>query len=279
MDHDPLTCFRGSLHSPSRAKSSHKQRCFRDVFDDNIISLIVRETNRFAAQILGPASTEWTTSAAEIKAYLGFMVVMGITRLPEIRDYWAVDTKMHNTFIASRITRDHFEENITRYLHFVDNTTLPSRDETGYHRLQKIMPAITAMKEKFVGNYNPHPENSIDEAMIPFKGIYTIYMYLLGIYTLYILYIHVNLPIPRTYILHTHCIMLYTCKYTHTSYIHNNIIICMYDVCVYLHNILTSLCRTSIAGRLCNRISLYVQCMGIFTCIIIHTQCTRHTSI
>ena len=37
----------------------------------------------------------------------------------------------------------------------------------------------------------------------------------------------------------------------------------MYDVCVYLHVILTSLC---------NRISLYVQCMGIFTCIIIHTQ-------
>ena len=189
MDHDPLTCFRGSLHSPSGAKSSHKQRClemFSHFFDDNIISLIVRETNRFAAQVLGPASTEWTTSAAEIKAYLGFMVVMG---LPEIRDYWAVDTKMHNTFIASRITRDCFEE-ITRYLHFVDNTTLPSRDETGYHRLQKVMPAITAMREKFVGNFNPHPHNSIDEAMIPFKGIYTIYMYIpvRCIYTVHIVY-------------------------------------------------------------------------------------------
>ena len=171
---DPCTVPAG----PRVATSRDALEMFSNFFDDNIISLIVRETNRFAAQVLGPASTEWTTSAAEIKAYLGFMVVMGITRLPEIRYYWAVDTKMHNTFIASRITRDHFEE-ITRYLHFVDNTTLPSRDETGYHWLQKVMPAITAMKEKFVGNYNPHPENSIDEAMIPFKGIY---MYLLPTY-------------------------------------------------------------------------------------------------
>ena len=180
---DPCTVLVG----PRVATSRDALEMFSHFFDDNIISLIVRETNRFAAQVLGPASTEWMTNAAEIKAYLGFMVVMGITRLPEIRDYWAMDTKMHNTFIASRITRDRFEE-ITRYLHFVDNTILPSRDETGYHRLQKVMPVITAMKEKFVDNYNPHPQNSIDEAMIPFKGIYNIHVPVRYIYTVHIVY-------------------------------------------------------------------------------------------
>ena len=97
------------------------------------------------------------------------MIVMGVNRLPEIRDYWAWDEKLNNTFISSRITRDRFEE-ITRYLHFVDNNTLPLRDEPGYHRLQKVAPIITLMKERFLGCYNPHPQNSIDEAMIPFKG-------------------------------------------------------------------------------------------------------------
>ena len=106
---------------------------------------------------------------AEIKAYFGFMVVMGVNRLPEIRDYWASDEKLHNTFIASRITRDRFEE-ITRYLHFIDNTGLPLRDEPGFHRLQKVLPMITVMKDRFLMNYSPHPQNSIDEAMIPFKG-------------------------------------------------------------------------------------------------------------
>ena len=146
---------------------------FSHFFSEDVLSLIVRETNRFAAQCLAAASnttTTWETNLEEVRAYLGFMVVMGVNRLPEIRDYWSVDTKLNNTFISSRITRKRFEE-VTRYLHFVDNTTLPLRDEPGFHRLQKVMPIITAMKEKFEGNYNPHPQNSIDEAMIPFKGL------------------------------------------------------------------------------------------------------------
>ena len=109
---------------------------------------------------------------SEIKACFGFMVLMGINRLSEIRDYWARDEKLYNTFIASRITRDRFEE-ISRYLHFVDNSSLPSRDQPGYHTLQKILPIISVMKERFLAKYNPHPQKSIDEAMIPFKGTYT----------------------------------------------------------------------------------------------------------
>lgn len=109
------------------------------------------------------------TSLEEIKAYLGFMIIMGINRLPEIRDYWSNDDKLHNTFIASRITCDCFEQ-ISRYLHFVDNTTLPSRDQPGYHRLQKVLPIITHTKRKCRENYNPHPQNSLDEAMIGYDG-------------------------------------------------------------------------------------------------------------
>ena len=97
------------------------------------------------------------------------MIVMGINRLPEIRDYWSTDEKMHNTFIASRITHDRFEQ-ISRYLHLVNNTSLPSRNQPGYHRLQKVLPIITHMKQKCKENYNPHPQNSVDEAMIGYKG-------------------------------------------------------------------------------------------------------------
>ena len=153
---------------------------FSHFFDDEILSLIVRETNLFAEQSLAAthSNTTWETNTTEIKAYLGFMILMGINRLPEIRDYWARDEKLHNSFIASRITRDRFEE-ISRYLHFVDDTILPSRDEPGYHRLQKVLPIITAMKERFLSSFNPHPQNSIDEAMIPFKGTCAcIYMYI-----------------------------------------------------------------------------------------------------
>ena len=79
------------------------------------------------------------------KGYLGFMILMGICELPEIRDYWAKDPYLHYSPVADRITRDSFEE-ISRYLHF-DNNALPAHGEEGYHRLQKILPIISAINE------------------------------------------------------------------------------------------------------------------------------------
>ena len=145
---------------------------FSKFFDNNLLSLIVRETNRYAAQFLAAtrSSHTWETDLEELKAYLGFRVVMGVCKLPEIRDYWSTDQKLNNSFISSRITRSRFKE-ITRYLHFVDNESLPQTGEQEFHRLQKVMPVITEVKNKCVANYNPHPQNSLDEAMIKFKGL------------------------------------------------------------------------------------------------------------
>ena len=56
-------------------------------FDDRLVSLIVAETNRYATQVLQGTTKEWFTDANEIRAYFGFMILMGINQLPEIRDY------------------------------------------------------------------------------------------------------------------------------------------------------------------------------------------------
>ena len=129
---------------------------------------------RYATQCLAAtnSSSTWETDAEKVKAYLGFMMVMGINRLPEIQDYWSSDSKLGNTFISSCITRTRFEE-ISRYLHFVDNDDLPARDEPSFHRLQKVMPVLQEVRKRCVGNYNPNRENTVDEAMIPFKGVCT----------------------------------------------------------------------------------------------------------
>ena len=50
---------------------------------------IAEETNCYAAQYASqqPSSNrpEWKTSVEEIKAYFGFIVLMGINQLPEMR--------------------------------------------------------------------------------------------------------------------------------------------------------------------------------------------------
>ena len=68
------------------------------------------ETNRYAEQSLRGTDKEWSTNADEIRAYLGFMILMGINRLPEIRDYWSTNENLHYSPVADRITRDQFEQ-------------------------------------------------------------------------------------------------------------------------------------------------------------------------
>ena len=84
---------------------------------------------------------------------------------------------LHYAPIADRISRDRFEE-ITRYLHFVDNDILPARGEEGFSLLQKVEPVISHLKAKFKSVYYPHCQCSIDEAMIPFKGQSSMKQYL-----------------------------------------------------------------------------------------------------
>ena len=154
---------------PAVPISSDPRELFSLFFDDEVIDLIVRETNMYAQQCLVNTTTMWSTTSDEIRAYIGFYLLMGINRLPEIWDYWAKDEKLHYTPVASRISRTRFEA-INRYLHFADNTQLPSREEQGYNRVQKVQPIITAMKQRCTSLYRPNAQNSIDEAMIPFKG-------------------------------------------------------------------------------------------------------------
>ncbi len=83
---------------------------------------------------------KWTPlTADELKAYMGFCMLMGIVRLPHpLR-------KKTSTFyyapIASKIARDRFRD-IRRHLHFRDNTT------RGTDRLAKVRPLIDKINER-----------------------------------------------------------------------------------------------------------------------------------
>ena len=158
------------MHWTSGGTSSTHQsrRSFSYFFNEALLDTIAHKTNRFVVQSLAASNVNrtWETSIEKLKAYFGFMVVMGINRLPEIRHYWSSDNKH---FIASRITQEKFEE-ISRYIHSTDNTTLPAKDEPGYCRLQKVLPIIQYLRQALFGSIEAKCRNSIDEAMIPFKG-------------------------------------------------------------------------------------------------------------
>lgn len=156
-------------HGPKEYIRSDPAELFNLFFTQDIISSIVLETNRYAAQCLQGTSSTWSTCEEEIRAYFGFYIFMGLVKMPEIRDYWSNDDTFHYTPIASKISRHRFEE-ISRYLHFVDKTKLPARGTPGHHRLQHVKPVLDALKERFSRVYQPGPNLSVDEAMVPLKG-------------------------------------------------------------------------------------------------------------
>ena len=99
-------------------------------FTHNLLEMIVTETNRYASLCLKEKYNDWEKiTVDELKAYFGFMILTGIARLPSIRDYWRNDEAFHYHPIANRISRTRFLQ-IHRFLHFVDNDTLPAYGDT-----------------------------------------------------------------------------------------------------------------------------------------------------
>ena len=78
------------------------------------------------------------------------MILMGICRLPEMRDYWAKNEQLHYSPICNR---SRFEA-ITRNLHFVNNETLLERGDPNYDKLQKIRPVIIHLSSTFLSQIN-----------------------------------------------------------------------------------------------------------------------------
>ena len=81
---------------------------FRLLFTEQLLDTIVKETNQYALQVLGPAKfTAWTpTDREEVAAYTGFQFMMGLSPKPSLYDYWRRNPLFHYPPIADKISRN-----------------------------------------------------------------------------------------------------------------------------------------------------------------------------
>ena len=160
---------------PTTPISANPTDVFLAFFTPQLIQHICTETNKYAATCISTTQSssgsemEWATTEEEIQAYLGFLILMGITKLPDLYDYWSQNEMLHNFAIASRIPHKRFLE-LQRYRHFIDDANIVPRGQLGYDRLAKVRPVLDSLRATFLGNYTPHRDVAIDEAMVPFKG-------------------------------------------------------------------------------------------------------------
>ena len=155
---------------------------FQLFFTSALMATVVEQTNLYAHQVLGDAAEgRWTDITAEdMWAFLGFVIFMGINRLPQMNLYWNTSPEFRYHAIADQMTRDRFKD-ILRFFHFCDNSILQPTSPQDPHtrdRLWKIRPVIEAIVTACRTNYRPHREQAIDEAMVAFKGRSSLKQYL-----------------------------------------------------------------------------------------------------
>ena len=103
---------------------------FELFYTPQCFQLIVRESNRYAKEVMDNEKYESgkPIDVADLKDFLGSNIFMGLNQLPSKDDYWKRSPVYHYAAIAERISR---------YLHFVDNSTLASPGSQEYVTLRK----------------------------------------------------------------------------------------------------------------------------------------------
>nr|XP_037877014.1 uncharacterized protein LOC105841883 [Bombyx mori] len=146
---------------------------FLKIWDADIIARIVRETNRYGGEMLRrnekPNSRlkRWQdVTDDDIKKFFAIIILQSLVTNNVEREYWYPkldelrignfgDIMPYNRFLI-----------IKRCLHFVNNASLPVPS----NRLDKIMPVIEHLNEKFSSLYILEQNVAIDESLLLWKG-------------------------------------------------------------------------------------------------------------
>uniref|UniRef100_A0A2H1W609 SFRICE_037012 n=1 Tax=Spodoptera frugiperda TaxID=7108 RepID=A0A2H1W609_SPOFR len=153
-----------------KANDTHKTSplsIFERLFPDELIVIIVEQTNRYAHQ---KNSKNWKpVTQQDIKAYLGVLILMGLNPLPDMELYWSSDPFYYNKEIAQVFPIVRFKK-ITENLHLNDNEMEPPRGSSEYDKLYKLRPLLTELNTVYQREAFNSAVQSIDECMVKFKG-------------------------------------------------------------------------------------------------------------
>ncbi|XP_015375256.1 PREDICTED: piggyBac transposable element-derived protein 4-like [Diuraphis noxia] len=154
------------IENPSQSPNVTNHAC------DDIIELIVIETNRNAEQFLSKIRlskasrfSKWVpTNYNEIKKFIGLLLWMGLVQMPSIESYWSTKSRYINSIAGKTMPRNRFEL-ILRFWHFSDNMKAPVDD-----RIYKVRGLIERLVKNYQSVMEPGEYMAIDESMVPFRG-------------------------------------------------------------------------------------------------------------
>ena len=156
--------------------------CFRLFFYDEVLDLMVAQTNLNAAQVIGLEGhsaesrlRHWKeVTRSDMEQFIGLLIWMGLVDMPTIECYWKTSILYRNSVAPLAMPRNRFQS-ILRMWHFADNATATAED-----RLHKLKPLIDLLVAKFKDARTPGETLVVDESMVPFRGRLSFRQYIPG---------------------------------------------------------------------------------------------------
>ncbi|OXA56944.1 PiggyBac transposable element-derived protein 4 [Folsomia candida] len=143
---------------------------FLKLFTNEIQHEVVTQTNAFADQTGDCCTRRWSSwqelNEQELLKFLAVRMLMGVNRLPEMKQYWSKDPLLQYPIISKIMKQDRYFE-ILKYLHFSDNTRpsgnnqiLPDIKTFGYGGaivLKLLEPYLNKFYHLYCDNYFTSP--------------------------------------------------------------------------------------------------------------------------
>ncbi|XP_071051365.1 piggyBac transposable element-derived protein 3-like [Onthophagus taurus] len=143
---------------------------FSKFFDEEVIELILNQSNKYAQQ----KNRKANIAKQEVNAFIGVLILSGYMQVPRRKMFWEREKDCHNVIITEAITRDRFEYLFSN-LHVCDNQQLDQGD-----KFAKLRPLSTLLNKKFMDNSSLEEMHSVDEAMVPYYGCHSCKQYIRG---------------------------------------------------------------------------------------------------
>jgi len=149
---------------------------FEMFFDDALLETILKETNRFATEVIEKKSpigrhSQWhgwsEVTLQELKVFLAVIMNMSLNEKPSLEHYFAQGGLYKQDFFTALFTRRRFYQ-IYRAIHLAP--PLPPRDRTLKTRGHKVKNIVDHVDRKCRELFSPGQDIAIDESTIGFKG-------------------------------------------------------------------------------------------------------------
>ena len=135
---------------------------------NEVVDNILHESEIYADQVkethLNALSNFSMFNADEYWNFMALHMLMGIHKLPEMRNYWSKNELMHSPIFKEKMSRNRFFE-ILRTLHFSNN-----RFPNPNNRFWKLGNFLENLLCKFKNSINAGEYLCVDESLVGYKG-------------------------------------------------------------------------------------------------------------